>query len=377
MLAQQLEPLTEFFDAIRSPVTKDRYEKRLDLFFRGVGIEGSDLKSRAQTFAKLAKADNQWATQTINDYMRKQKERAERKEISESTVPNFFKPIKLFCEMNDILLNWKKITKRIPRGRSYGQDRIPTVDEIKQVLSYPDRRIKPAALLMLSSGIRIGAFDYLNWGNIEKIEKRGQLVGGRIKVYAGTPDEYSSFLTPEAYHALEEYINFRKSNGERITKDSPVIRDLFYPDKLGRGEPHIPKRLKSSGIKRMFEDALKGTGIRKPLEEGKRRHEFQVDHGFRKFFKSVCERQMKSLHVEILMGHNVGLAENYYRPTENELLDDYLKAVPDLTILEVVKGPSLAKLEELEKDNLELRKELQEIKEKVELLGEIIAKRKT
>ena len=29
------------------------------------------------------------------------------------------------------------------------------------------------------------------------------------------------------------------------------------------------------------------------------------------------------------------LADSYYRPTENELLDDYLKAVPLLTISEV------------------------------------------
>ena len=43
---------------------------------------------------------------------------------------------------------------------------------------------------------------------------------------------------------------------------------------------------------------------------------------------------MKSLHVEIMLGHNVGLAENYYRPSEDDLLTDYLKAAPDLTILE-------------------------------------------
>jgi len=31
------------------------------------------------------------------------------------------------------------------------------------------------------------------------------------------------------------------------------------------------------------------------------------------------------------MGHNVGLAESYYRPQEREILEDYLKAVPELT----------------------------------------------
>jgi hypothetical protein len=373
--AVEVEPLTEFFDAIRSPVTKVKYEKRLDLFFRDIGIQGPGLQIRARNFAKQAKSDNQWATQVINDYMRKQKERAERKEISESTVPNFFKPIKLFCEMNDILLNWKKIAKRIPRGRSYGQDRVPTADEIKQVVGYPDRRIKPAALLMLSSGIRLGSFDYLNWRDIEKVEKNGQVVAAKLRVYAGTPDEYFSFITPEAYRALEEYNRFRRSHGEKVTGDSPVLRDLFHPDKLGKGEPHIPKRLKSTGVKRMIEDALKGTGIRKALEKGKKRHEFQADHGFRKFFKSACERHMKSLHVEMLMGHNVGLAENYYRPTEAELLKDYLKAVPELTILEKASPVPSEKLEELERENLALRKEVQEIKEKVQLLASIIQKR--
>lgn len=367
--------MTEFFDAIRSPITKVKYEKRLDLFFRDVGIKGSDLQTRARNFTRQAKSDNQWATQIINDYMRKQKERAERKEISESTVPNFFKPIKLFCEMNDVLLNWKKISKRIPRGRSYGQDRIPTLEEIKLVLTYPDRRIKPVALLMLSSGIRLGAFDYLKWGHIEPVKKGDRLLAARIKVYAGTPDEYSGFITPECYHALEEYIAFRKSHGEKVSGDSPLIRDLFYPDKLGKGEPHIPKRLKSAGVKRMVVDTLKGTGIRKPLEAGKKRHEFQADHGFRKFFKSVCERHMKTMNVEMLMGHNIGLAESYYRPTEQDLLNDYAKAVPELTILERVPGPNTEKLEELEKESMALRKEVADIKGQLKRLAALVSKK--
>ena len=86
---------------------------------------------------------------------------------------------------------------------------------------------------------------------------------------------------------------------------------------------------------------------------------------------------MKSLHVEMLMGHNIGLAANYYRPTEEELMDYYAKAVADLTILEIVKGPSLAKLEALEKESVELRKELQEIKEEVKLLGMKLGNKET
>ena len=41
---------------------------------------------------------------------------------------------------------------------------------------------------------------------------------------------------------------------------------------------------------------------------------------------------MKSLNVEILMGHDIGLADSYYRPSEQELLKDYLSSVDLLTI---------------------------------------------
>ncbi len=373
--AIEVEPLTEFFDAIRSPVTREKYSKRLDQFFNHLQIKGGSLKERARTFARHAKEDNQWATIAINDYMRYQKQRAEKGEISEATVPNFYKPIKLFCEMNDIILNWKKISKRIPRGRSFAQDRIPTLEEIKLILAYPDRRTKLVALTMLSSGVRLGAFDYLNWGHVEPIKKDSRLLAARIKVYAGTPDEYLTFLTPECYHALEEYVKFRQGHGEKVNNDSPLIRDLFYPDKLGKGEPHMPKRLRSGGVKRMIEDALKGTGIRKPLEPGKKRHEFQADHGFRKFFKSVCERHMKTMNVEMLMGHNIGLAESYYRPTEHDLLSDYAKAVPELTILERVPEPNMEKLEELERESLALRKEVAKIKGQVKRLAAMIKRK--
>jgi hypothetical protein len=70
-------------------------------------------------------------------------------------------------------------------------------------------------------------------------------------------------------------------------------------------------------------------GMRK---ERKRRHNFSV-HGFRKFFKTKAEiGGMKPINVETLMGHSTGISDSYYRPTEKELLDDYLKIVDNLTV---------------------------------------------
>jgi hypothetical protein len=91
-----------------------------------------------------------------------------------------------------------------------------------------------------------------------------------------------------------------------------------------------PLRLKSSGIKRLFEDALWKFGLRK---EKKKRHEFSI-HSLRKFFKTRAEQMMRPINVETLMGHSTGVSDSYYRPTEKELLEDYLKAVPLLTVSE-------------------------------------------
>jgi hypothetical protein len=41
---------------------------------------------------------------------------------------------------------------------------------------------------------------------------------------------------------------------------------------------------------------------------------------------------MKPINVEILMGHSVGISDSYYRPTEQSLGEDYLKAVDKLTV---------------------------------------------
>ena len=74
-------------------------------------------------------------------------------------------------------------------------------------------------------------------------------------------------------------------------------------------------------------------GVRTKLENGIKRHEFQADHRFRKWFKTRCELAgMKSINIEILMGHSIGISDSYYRATENEILQDYLKSMDFLTI---------------------------------------------
>src|SRR5215218_8385357 len=41
---------------------------------------------------------------------------------------------------------------------------------------------------------------------------------------------------------------------------------------------------------------------------------------------------MKPINIEKLLSHSIGISNSYYRPTENELLEDYLKVVDLLSI---------------------------------------------
>jgi len=81
------------------------------------------------------------------------------------------------------------------------------------------------------------------------------------------------------------------------------------------------------------ERALREEGLRKKLDmKVIRRHEFKANHGFRKFFQTNAEPKMKSLDVMTLMGQDTGLAASYNKPTVDMLLEEYLKAVDNLTI---------------------------------------------
>jgi hypothetical protein len=236
-------------------------------------------------------------------------------------------------------------------------------------MEYPDRRIKPIIYTMISSGIRLGAWDYLRWRHIIPIEKNGKIVAAKLIVYGDDDEEYFTFITPEAYEALEGWIKYRQVSGENINKDSWIMRNLWdVTTPKGKGVVSVPQKLKSSGIKRLMERALWAQGVRTKLSIGKKRHEFQADHGLRKYFKTTCEYgKMSSINVEILMGHSIGISDSYLRPTENQLLEDYLKAVNSLTISQenkLILDNELMKQHNsaLEKDRYELdllRKELE------------------
>jgi hypothetical protein len=342
---------------LRTPDTKRQYPRRFQYFLDYLKLPGM-LDEQAKQFLTNARTNPQWAQESLMSFIEFQKERVTTNEISESTITNYYKATKLFCVMNDLVLNWKKISRGLPVVRRAANDRAPSIDEIGKLIEYPDRRIKAIVFTMVSSGIRIDAWDYLRWKDVIPLcNERGEIIAAKLTVYAGDSEEYYTFVTPEAYSSLKEWMDFRGSYGEKITGESWVIRDIWqttnihYGARLGLAT--YPKKLKSSNIKRILERALWEQGLRHPLKDKERRHEWKAAHGFRKYYKTHAEQVLKPINVEITMGHNIGVSASYYKPTEREVLEDYLKAVDILTIIgdKAVLQRQVLELKEKTKNN--------------------------
>jgi hypothetical protein len=145
------DPYPLFVFALNSPSTKEKYIPRLNKFFDFISLDGTT-QEKCLAFVKNAGGQPSWALSSVIKYLQMNKKRVERKEITAATALNSVKTIKLFCEMNDILLPWKRITRGLPRARRYADDRAPTLEEIQKITEYPDRRIKAIVSTMVSSG---------------------------------------------------------------------------------------------------------------------------------------------------------------------------------------------------------------------------------
>lgn len=342
--------------------TKETYRKKYRQFLKFLKLSDTE-------FANRVLKNPEFVEESLRRYSEENRDK-----VSGSTIRGFRDSVRFFLKMRNLdkEVNWDRLNYLIPHSRKIGRDRAPSIEEVRKIVDNADTRLKSILLVLASSGIRVGAFDYLNWGDVEPITEDKEVVGGKLIVYRSEGEQYETFITPECYQTLLEYRSQREKFGEAIKHNSPLIREALNTRLLmGNQVPMsiAPKRVSSKSIKNEIGHLLWKVGLR---SEKKRTHEFKLAHGFRKFFKSRCESAgVKTLNVEILMGHRVGLSSSYYRPTNSELFEDYRKAIPHLTVSEVeeVKLESnrkvgkmevqiqdiLDRLDKMEKENAELK----------------------
>jgi len=370
--------------------TKETAQRRLRMFLDFARIEGSELRERCNTFALKAKKNAGWCEDIVYSYLSHLKEQYENeKKISAGTIKNRKVIVKNLLEILKIPFDWKLLSRGLPKPEKYSNDRAPTIEELRIMCEYNDRRIKPIIYTMCSSGIRIGAWDYLKWKHITPVKRNGKVVAAIMDVYADTDAQYPTLITNEAYDSLNAWMNFRKKSGEKITEDSWLMRH-YWDTKEGftHGSINKPTRLTKDGVKALIDSALRRQGLRKNLEKGKKRHDLKLNHSFRKWRETqLILAGLKQQDINILMGHeNAGMIDHYYRPwingqqkIDDYLIDEFLKASDHLSIQREYKLQN--KLQSLEDKQNEIslmkskhEKEMHEMRKKLSTLHNLFVR---
>ncbi len=321
-----------------------------------VEAETLELERGIRNLVEEARSDPEKTKDALMRYIRFSNERIDRGEIASDAVFAYLKPIKLALDMNDVPFIWSRL-RRLVHIKTYPKDREYTLDEIKLLVSKAQPHLRVAILFMVSSGIRVGAFDYMRVGDVAPLEIDGKVVCGKLTVYAGEGnDEYVTLISKEAY---DEWLLYLRRRG------NPPVTAPAITDRAERNG------IKAYSVRRALNHLLWSSGLRR---EKKKRHEVMQAHGFRKFFDNTAKDYLDEEYVERLMGHDMGVREHYDRHLPKLAVEQYLRAMPYLSVGEAYRNEAkhLDEIEKLKKENsekyVETRLELLESKDNIRKL---------
>ena len=231
---------------------------------------------------------------------------------------------------------------------------------------------------MVVPGARIGSLPGLVLGNLTKLPDHSIY---RIVFYDGTNNEYYTFTTAECAASIDNYLLYRQRCGEKISFNEttqkwepdnvPLLRLQFDSNDVLQARNPIPMVARS--VREALETHLVRVGIREvehltaevPNSPKRVRKPVSLSNGFRKRAISIfIEADLNYAIRERLVDLSGGLDDHYYRPLPDQVLGEYLKAEPLLSIDPAARLARENQMLRIEKSNWELmRQELDEIKE--------------
>ena len=301
-----------FENSIHSKHTLLQYRTQLDRFI---------IFFKLKDYDSLTRMNPKMLQQMVEDYVMMLKSKGLRR----NTIYSPISAIQLFCETNDIIINWKKIKRLLPRQeKPLGSGAYTTEHVAKMIKFTPDLRARAIIHFLAATGVRVGAMPELRIKHIKEMSEGCKAV----IVYPGDKEEYISFLTPEASKTLDEYLDKRRNDGEYLNEESPLFRQKYQ---IGIQKP---KALSRQSFQAIIDRTLRRSGLR--TGRTKERREIQLDHGFRKRWDTIMKTTdgMKIVLVEKMFGHSITipLDDTYLVPSIDKLFNEYRKAIPELTV---------------------------------------------
>lgn len=317
-----------FIEGLKSPVTKAAYSYALSKYLKYLKTEDPD--------DLLNYKDNPKVIQDqIIAYMIHLKNPPF--SLRYATRSQYLAGIMTFYELNDVILNKKKIYRYLGEEERPIENRGYNTDEMTRMLEFCDVRVRAIILFLASTGVRIRAITELRLEDLTDIPEHGLY---QVRVYAAAKERYFTFSTPEASTAVNVYLKYRETCGEKLKPTSPLFRDQF-----DRNDPYSvrnPQPIKLRALEWLISQTLQKSGLTTVERQtelsdnhGRIRKNVRLTAGFRKFFDTqLIYARVEPRTKEMFMGHSIGLDDHYFKPGENYVLEEYFKAIDCLTINE-------------------------------------------
>lgn len=298
--------IEKFLEVYSSKSTKVNYRAALTKFFECVGISPDDYFREKRDY----EADIKKFFISI-------------KNSAPKTIKLNLSAVKMFLMENNIELPqkfWNGLRRKIKGSRAMTQDKVPSNEELKSILTHTDAKGRALYLVLSSSGMRIGEALKITLDdiNLEVNPARIHISGE----YTKTGNPRIAFISTEAKEAITEWLK---------------VRDRYIKAARGKawkyGKNENDNRLfpfEYSTALRIWENMIKKSGYAHKDNNTRR---FKVHpHVLRKYFRSRMGTIIPVDIVEALMGHEGYLTEVYRKYSEEQLAEFYLKGEQTLTV---------------------------------------------
>ena len=311
-----------------SPATARTQLDQLELFCRRTGKEPKELLA-------LARRSPRRLQEFVQDYITKQQDEGK----SSRYALNTWWGVRSFLAHHSAAPSWVPKLKPVAEDDDDGSETVPTAEQLRAILNVLSGRGRAVALLLASSGIRIGVLatqfgpvDGLRLKHLPELaldpEPRFDKTPFMVRVPAhlakgstvSRPRGYITFGSNEAAEAIVSYLKERLSRGESLSADSALIA----PDGRGNSE-----RVAKDGTRFMARKALAFT-LKSAMDRVKPKGVHWHAHTLRAWFSTRMEAAearglISRSRREFFMGHTGGGVDfdyNLDRPKNSAKIED-------------------------------------------------------
>ncbi|MCQ1535760.1 tyrosine-type recombinase/integrase [Methanosarcina sp. KYL-1] len=315
------------------------------------------------------------------------------------TVKGYMSGIKSFYRTADIELpNLPRTGKAVPLEE---HKEIPTKEDLRDVIKICDPLEKAMLLVGASGGLASNEILNIKVGEFKKgYDPETEITTLSMRRKKVNYD-FITFLSPEASRAVWDYINYRGRTVKLdcARREKQIEKQRIFSDSdylfIGRKIPDTYLQSRDENERKLERDAF--MRIYRAISEKAQKNAPKNDwnkvrsHNVRKFFNStLLNAGADSFFTEFLMGHTLDDTKSaYFRAQPEKLKEIYKKYIPYLTIqkeLDISESPEYLKIKQenqilqaetarhvVERSELsELRKELNELKERDKLKSDFI-----